>query len=621
MIAPPPAVPQAVQQAPCPQFAAVRHALCGYVRVPLDRRHPNGRKIRIYFEDYPRLDTSRPAVSTIVSIEGGPGYSTTADRASRVALSRPISARRNLLLVDLRGTGRSGALDCPAFHKHILPYPELAGRCAAQLGALRDFYDTSQSVQDIEAVLVALHAGKVDLYGDSYGSYAAQAFALRYPWRLRSLVLDSTYQVPGSDPFFRDLLARSRIALRLACARRPPCMAHGDPVAALARVVHRVRRHPIAGWTHDANGDRVFTHVNEEALVQTVGSGYLYLGVYRDLPAAIRATAQGDNQPLLRLVAETVTTDGPESDPSSFSEALYLSVVCHDYPQPWPFSAPMSARLAITHARLRTIPASAFYPFAGFAWINYPYESGMECLHWPSPAFSDPPVPPHATYPHVPTLVLSGDLDNITPLEDARAVAGRFPNSHLVVIQNQLHVEALADNFDCPEHIFAHFVADLNPGNTSCARRTPEVRVVDSFPLHLSRVPPATPEPGDRSTLRERRAAVAAADSVADALQRWWVNYSGVDHGLRGGTWSYTGSGDVTTFHLHQAAFVPGVGVSGKVRWSYSHGWVRGDVTVVAPGGLHERLHLRWSEQVRAAVGHLQGTAGGHPIRVRLLAP
>ncbi len=268
-----------------------------------------------------------------------------------------------------------------------------------------------------------------------------------------------------------------------------------------------------------------------------------------------------------------------------------------------------------------TMPASAFYPFAGFAWINYPYESGMECLHWPSPAFSDPPVPPHATYPHVPTLVLSGDLDNITPLEDARVVAGRFPNSHLVVIQNQLHVEALADNFDCPEHIYAHFVADLNPGNTSCARRTPEVRVVDSFPLHLSQVPPATPEPGDRSTLRERRAAVAAADSVADALQRWWVNYSGVDHGLRGGTWSYTGSGDVTTFHLHQAAFVPGVGVSGKVRWSYSHGWVRGDVTVIAPGGLHERLHLRWSEQVRAAVGHLQGTADGHPIRVRLLAP
>ena len=57
------------------------------------------------------------------------------------------------------------------------------------------------------------------------------------------------------------------------------------------------------------------------------------------------------------------------------------------------------------------------------------------------------------------------------------------------------------------------------------------------------------------------------------------------------------------------------------MRWSYSHGWVCGDVRVVAPGGRHEQLQLRWSEQVRAAVGHLQGTADGHPIRVRLLAP
>ena len=47
---------------------------------------------------------------------------------------------------------------------------------------------------------MALGIGRVDLYGDSYGSYAAQAFALRYPGRLRTLVLDGTYPLPGSDP-------------------------------------------------------------------------------------------------------------------------------------------------------------------------------------------------------------------------------------------------------------------------------------------------------------------------------------------------------------------------------------------------------------------------------------
>jgi hypothetical protein len=363
--------------------------------------------------------------------------------------------------------------------------------------------------------------------------------------------------------------------------------------------------------------------VDEDALVQLAGSGYYYPTTYRDLPAAIRAVWRGDDQPILRLAAETFTTDGPEEDPVYSSEALYLAVVCHDYPQPWSSSAPMGDRLAITHAGLRQIGTSPFYPFGGFAWIGYPYEGGLQCLHWPSPAFPDPPDPPGAGYPGVPTLVLNGDIDNITPLEDAGVVASRFPNSQYVVVQNDIHVTALADNFDCPKNIYAHFVETLEPGDTSCATQsTPEVRVVDDFALHVPDVPPAAPAAGDRSTLQERRVAAAGAESVADALQRWWVNYSGVDHGLRGGTWSYTGTGDVTTFHLQGAAFVPGVGVTGRVRWSYKHGWVRGVVTVTGPGAVHEHLHLRWSMQERQAEARLTGTAsGGRPLRLRMLAP
>jgi hypothetical protein len=93
--------------APCPAEARQLAASvqCGTVRVPLDRasttRPP--RTIRIYFERYRRSDTSRRPSSTVVSIEGGPGYSTTADRGGRVALWEPVSARRDLLLVDLRG--------------------------------------------------------------------------------------------------------------------------------------------------------------------------------------------------------------------------------------------------------------------------------------------------------------------------------------------------------------------------------------------------------------------------------------------------------------------------------------------------------------------------------------
>ena len=215
--------PAKVETIACPDEATAieMRVKCGYVRLPLDRRKPAGKKIKIYFEHYPHSERGRPALSTVLSIEGGPGYPTAADRDGRAELWRPVSERRDLLLVDLRGTGESDALGCKAFESSTANYAERAGRCAQQIGPERDLYSTSQAVQDLEAVLRALDAGKVDLYGDSYGTYAAQAFALRFPERLRSLTVDGAYPLPGTDPAAADLVEAGRRGLELACERSP----------------------------------------------------------------------------------------------------------------------------------------------------------------------------------------------------------------------------------------------------------------------------------------------------------------------------------------------------------------------------------------------------------------
>jgi pimeloyl-ACP methyl ester carboxylesterase len=607
----------AIVRVACPRLRPAGE--CGFIRVPLDRRFPNGRQIRIYFERYFRRERDRPPVSTVVSIEGGPGYSTTADRAARIQLWRPVSARRDLVLVDLRGTGRSGALNCPAYRRHILPYIVRAGRCAEQLGPARDDYDTSQSVQDVHAVLHRLRVGKIDLYGDSYGSYAAQAFALRYPNRLRSLVLDGTYQLPGSDPALADIAASTRSALRLACERRPGCPAAGRPLRLVTRLIRLVRAHPISGVAADADGTRLHVTADTDTMAQLLQSGFYYQGVWRDIFAAARSAFAGDTGPLLRLVAETETTDGPNGDPREFTESLYLAVTCHDYPQLWPAGTPVADRPAAVRAALAAYPPGAFAPFTAREWTGLDYEGALACLRWPSPAFSDPPVPAGARYPDVPTLILNGDLDNITPLADARVVASRFPDSTLVVMQNSGHVTALEDQNDCASVIYEHFVRNLAAGDTSCASRTPEVRVVPSFPLTLAGMAPAKPSAGDGSTVTDRRIAAAAAAAVADMLQRWWANLSGSGVGLRGGTWSYTGT-SLVTFTLHGVEFVPGVPVSGTVRWGYASGRVRANVTVHAAGEA-ERLRMAWSQQLRAAVARLAGTAAGRPLRLHMLAP
>jgi pimeloyl-ACP methyl ester carboxylesterase len=593
---------------------------CGFVSVPLDRRHPNGRRIKIYFEHYLRRDLARPATSTVVSIQGGPGFSTTSDRASRLQVWRPVNARRGLVLIDLRGTGKSHPIMCAAFKLHDLGYPARGGRCAQQLGPARDFYDTSQSVQDMQAVLVALHTGKIDLYGDSYGSYAAQAFALRYPHRLRSLVLDGTYPLAGTDPLLSDLAIGSRKAIQVSCRRAPNCpvtAAGASPL--LQRFIARVRQHPIVGFTHDADGVRVRATVNEDTMAQTVMNGFANPTVFRDLLGAVVSANHGDPAAILRSVAENISTDAPNGPVRDFSEALYLDVYCHDYPQPWAPSTPMAGRRAEALADLASRPASDFAPFSGRGWTGTDYEGAFSCLHWPTPAFADPPVPPHTPYPNVPTLVMTSDLDNITPIQDARIVAGQFPHSTLVNLHNEVHVTVLEDPYDCAAKIYERFVRSLRTGDTSCAARTPQLRVPGRYPLHLRNVAAAHSTAGDRSTLRERRMAAAGAETVADTVAEWWANYSGVGAGLRGGTWSYSG-GNTTTFDLAKTRLVPGVSVTGKATWGYYTGVVSGVVTVRA-GTTSERVHLRWSLNHPGAQATITGTAGSRPLHLRMLAP
>jgi len=77
------------------------------------------------------------------------------------------------------------------------------------------------------AVLDHLGIAKIDLYGDSYGTFFSQTFAVHYPKRLRTLILDAAYFVGGTDPWYTDTNRALRTAFRLACRRSPTCAAPG----------------------------------------------------------------------------------------------------------------------------------------------------------------------------------------------------------------------------------------------------------------------------------------------------------------------------------------------------------------------------------------------------------
>ena len=81
-----------------------------------------------------------------------------------------------------------------------------------------------------------------------------------------------------------------------------------------------------------------------------------------------------------------------------------------------------------------------FGPFRVREWVSSPYGYYDDCLRWPAPHHWVHPVPPHATYPDVPTLVLVGDQDSLTSPEGARDTAIAFPDATFVETANMVHV-------------------------------------------------------------------------------------------------------------------------------------------------------------------------------------
>ena len=316
---------------PC---AVVRGAYCGHLDRPWEPGQPRAGTIRIGFAYRPATDRHQRVLGTLVPHEGGPGYATTASGSSYAAMYGPLLRRRNLLLVDQRGTGRSDPIDCPELQNLKIAYSVAARRCSTSLGPRRDDYTTPRSADDLAAVIRALGLHRVDLYGDSYGTFFAEVFAGRHPHLLRSIVLDSAYPTYGETGWYPTQGPAMRSSFTTVCRRSPACRRAGPGFeAVIHRVLREVRRHPWRGVSHDGDGRRMHVTVNAPNLAAVAFGATYGPYFYREFTAALRSGLRGDRAPLLRLVAQATgggTNAGPVSD---YSEGLDAAVSCHDYPQ------------------------------------------------------------------------------------------------------------------------------------------------------------------------------------------------------------------------------------------------------------------------------------------------
>jgi hypothetical protein len=180
------------------------------------------------------------------------------------------------------------------------------------------------------------------------------------------------------------------------------------------------------------------------------------------------------------------------------------------------------------------------------------------------------------------------------------------------------------DPVGCASGLVQTFIQDpagLKRMNASCADRTPEVRVVGTFPVTLSSVTPATAGLGDRAGRAGLRLAAVGAAAAGDAVWRWYYGDGVKGWGLRGGTFRFTGNGSRIGIRLTRVRWTSDTQVSGTVRWNQISGQVRARLTIAGPGGTSASIGLRYSDYVRHSVAHLSGHYRGQRIIAAMPAP
>jgi pimeloyl-ACP methyl ester carboxylesterase len=382
------------------------------VRLPVreNRSDPGSRTIALRIVTLPATG-SDPAPDPIFFLAGGPGQAATGLIRDTSFADPVLRERRDLVFLDQRGTGASNPLLCrfygPAdpqsFFDGFMPL-ERVRACRAALERTSDLsqYTTAASVEDLEDVRASLGYERINLVGGSYGTRLAMEYARRHGGSVRAIVLNGP--VPPSLRIPEDFgrLAQRSLDLLLDECLGAGCAARFGDIRAQARAVFdRLRQGPVTatvlapGWFRPATVTITRDHVAEAIRYMT----YTPREAAR-VPLLLHEAARGDYSPIAQFLLRWRSR-------GTF-EALYLSITCtEDVPFISPGAADRDERTYLGGYRVR--------------------EQRAACAEWPRgavPEWHGEPV-----FTDVPVLILSGELDPVTPPAHGDALARTLPNS------------------------------------------------------------------------------------------------------------------------------------------------------------------------------------------------
>lgn len=393
-------------------------AQCGTLTVDETPGLAGGRTIDLDIAVLPATGSSSVVeADPLFLLAGGPGQAATEVYPNAAYLFEEINRTRDIVLVDQRGTGESNGFVCDNLTDESLPddLPDeaavgLLDDCRKELEQQADLtqYTTDRFIEDLEAVRVALDYDTINLYGASYGSRAALAYMRRHPEVIRSVVLDA---VAGPElVLFRDMPRDGQRALDLLferCAADEAChTAFPDVRAEYEALLTQLEQPRPITVAHPLTNEPLEFEMTRDRLSQYVFN-ILYSPEFQSLlPLLIHhAHETGDFTPLVVQALAVGSSTG-------VYPGLLYAVTCSE-------DAPL-----IDPAEAEAIRATtSFGSFTGnFLDI---------CATWPRAEVAADLREPLQS--DIPTLLLSGGTDPVTPPGYAEQVAETLPNSrHLI---------------------------------------------------------------------------------------------------------------------------------------------------------------------------------------------
>jgi pimeloyl-ACP methyl ester carboxylesterase len=430
--------------------------LCGVFQVPENRALANGRSLPLKVVVLPAR--TRPAQEPLFFLSGGPGEAAT-DAADGFATIDWLRKTHDVVFLDMRGTGEGTKLQCddlggseadpqeyiePLFHQGLA-----YAACAKKLSKSADLtqYTTTIAMRDMDDLRKALGYGKIDIIGASYGTRAAIVYLHLYGENVRAAILSGVSPTEDRSPLRHAAAAQRAFDILVAqCAADAAChKAFPDPKGDLAAILDRLRAKPVPVTLTDPRTHRPVTLTETPA---AFGDG-LRLMLYgeetgRRVPLILARARAGDFTPFAELAL--YHGQGMKED---IALGLLLSVSCTE---------------DLSRIRPEEIAKETQGDFIG----DYRVRGQMAaCSVWPKGALPADYGAPFTS--RVPVLLVSGNLDPVTPPFWGEIAKKNFPDSLHVVVPG-----AHVSDSDCLEAIDRRFLETADPKNleTSCLTNT-----------------------------------------------------------------------------------------------------------------------------------------------------